>query len=112
MVQAKAGDPTRGAAIRNAAIKLVEDAILDVTHKSECRWVAGARGGVTRFQPSTVCGAPAWITASGTRHWRLALAHALPPGRYVFLARSVDFAGHASGGFSIRHRTLAAVTVP
>ena len=63
-----------------------------------CSWLKSARGTFGR------CGARRWVRAKGTRHWRLRLAQALPPGRYVLFSRTTIGAGFSEASFSAKDR--------
>ena len=71
-----------------------------------CSWLSSARGGFTTRKPGAggACTTRRWVRAKGTNHWRLRLAKALPPGRYVLFSRATIGAGFPEARFSAGDR--------
>ena len=103
--RAKSGTRPLSAAQRRVAS--VRVAVQQLRGK-RCASLASVRTG--RFRALS-CSRRIWLRASGTRSWRLRLAHALPPGRYVVLSRAVLHAGFSEARFSARDHNKIALSV-
>ena len=79
-----------------------------------CKWLAN-RGGRKlvgrRRSEHGACDSPVWIGAKGTTHWRLALRHPLPSGRYVVYSRAVGSNGVAESEFTAKDGNRKAIFV-
>ena len=79
---------------RDGRIAYVDVALARVASKS-CQTLTASG----RFVKIKKCTAPHFLRAKGTTAWRLALKHALKPGRYVLYARATDNLGRVDAGF-------------
>jgi hypothetical protein len=65
-----------------------------------CAWLKNTKGKtVSRTPILGFCPRPVWITAKGTKRWRLKLRKKLAKGRYEVLARALDSRGRAQSAF-------------
>ena len=86
-------------------VKRVQVAISRKAGK-KCRWAT--RSGKLRKRS---CARPVWITAKGTRSWRLKLKRALPAGSYTVRSRAVIGAGFPEARFSAADGNLRTLRV-
>jgi hypothetical protein len=87
--------------------------VLKPKHKTAgCVWIRDRRGH-TKQTPKFLgsCGPTVWLTAKGTRHWRLKLRKRLPRGRYLLFARALNRAGVSDNHFSRSRHNERRLTV-
>jgi virginiamycin B lyase len=105
--------PRAGASAVKLKVKRVQVAVLRLAKgakaaaKSSCPWLANARG---RFKAMPLvagrCRVPVWLTAKGTKNWRLKLRRRLPKGSYVAYSRTTSSTGVAEGTYSVSNGNL------
>ncbi|HZB74835.1 MAG TPA: hypothetical protein VE526_01330 [Solirubrobacteraceae bacterium] len=72
------------------------------TGGKRCAWLRSSAGTFVERKPGAEggCGRARWVLATGTGRWRLRLARALGPGRYVLRSRVTIGAGFPEASFS------------
>lgn len=74
------------------AIQKVDSRLLKKSKK--CAYVKSSKGRLKNFKAAGgKCAPGVWLTAKGTTKWSYSLSRSLPPGKYVFSARSSGFLG-------------------
>ena len=71
-----------------------------------CSWLRSSRGTFSKGRAAAdgSCSGRRWVRAKGAKRWRVRLARALPPGRYVLFSRVTIGAGFPEARFSAKDR--------
>jgi hypothetical protein len=83
----------RGTAVdagcKGGSVALVTVSIA-LKHGKHCQYLTRS----ARLGRSSTCKSPRWLSATGTKHWRLSLPRHMQNGSYQILTRAVDSAGN------------------
>ncbi len=73
---------------------------------TRCRYLRSVAGRLTTTpgRRSSGCKSPVWVTATGSRRWRVKLSGRLPAGRYAVRSRAVTRNGFVETRFSAKDR--------
>jgi len=87
MLRGTAVDPPSCGKAGSVALVSVSIAL---KHGQHCQFLTRT----AKFSRSSACKSPRWLSATGTKQWRLTLPRKLRHGSYQILTRAVDSAGN------------------